>query len=147
MSLRVNICDAFFQQMYLESSLEDVFAGVADTVFCGDSAYIYIRSVEELEHFGQWLSCIVHCFKSGVLFGGFVASFVKGQFFTGIWCKVLMDFASSGSGYAMWRPDSSLLLERRVVYRVMVADEEDREGVKDFVVFTSLSLGSGVNIS
>ena len=34
-----------------------------------------------------------------------------------------------------------------MIRRMMVADEEDREGVKDFVVFSALPLGLGVDIS
>ena len=101
MSLEVYICDAVLEKMYLEAGFLEVFAGIADAVLCSDTAYIYVSGVKKLENFRQWLSCIVYSFKSRILFGVAVASYVKSQLFAGIWSKALMNLASSGACHAM----------------------------------------------
>ena len=111
MPVNVHICDAILEKVHPESCFQKVFASVSDTVFSGDSTYIDISCVEKFEDFRQWLVCIVDCFEAGVLFCIPVTSFIEGQFFAGIWGKILMYFSTSGAGYAMCRPDSSLFLE------------------------------------
>ena len=58
-----------------------------------------------------------------------------------------MNLCAAGAGYAMDRPASALLLEGRVILRMTVADEEDREGVENLMFLSSLTLGLAVDES
>ena len=111
MAFVIYISDTVLEKVDLESGLLQVFAGVADAVFGGDSAYIYICGVEEFQDLSERLSCIVHSLETGVLLDCLVASLVEGEFFGSIRKKVCMYLSSMGSGNAVRRPDSSLLLE------------------------------------
>lgn len=141
----IHICYAVLEQADLESGLEEIFAGVPYAVFCRDAAYINILGVEQFKDFPKRLSGIVGAFESGILLDGLVAAFVECEFFSSIWAQVFMYLTSSVAGYAMWRPYSALSSEGRVVCRMVVSDEKDREGVEDLMVFSSLALGLTVN--
>jgi len=53
MSFMINVCDAVFEQMYSEACLEKILACVADTIFGGNAAYIYIGRVQKFEYLAQ----------------------------------------------------------------------------------------------
>ena len=145
MAVMVYICDAVLEKAHLESCLQEILAGVPYAVFCCDAAYINFFGIEQLQNLSKRLSGIVGAFKSGILFDSLVAAFVECEFFSSIWTQVFMYLASAGAGYAMWRPYSALSSEGRVVCRMVVSDEKDREGVEDLMVFSSLALGLTVN--
>ena len=77
--------------MYLESGLLQVFASVAYAVFRCDAADIDISGVKKFKNFSERLLCVVLCFEARVLLGSFVATFVKGKLFAGIWRKTFMN--------------------------------------------------------
>ena len=85
MALKVYICEAFTEEVYLKSGFLEVFASVADAVFCGYSADIYVGGVKKFKDFSEGLLGIVKCLKARVLLRSFVAAFIKGEFFAGIW--------------------------------------------------------------
>jgi hypothetical protein len=111
MAFMINVSDTVLEEVDLESSLLQVFAGVADAVFGGDSAYIYVCGVQKFENLSKRLSCIIYSLEAGVLLDCLVASLVEGEFFGSIRKKVCVYFSSMGSGNAVRRPDASLLLE------------------------------------
>ena len=81
----VYICNAILEKMDLESCLEKVFAGFADTVFGGYSADIYIGRVEQFQYLAKRLSGSVDAFVTRVLFSVSVASLVESELFAYIW--------------------------------------------------------------
>lgn len=91
MSLSINICETFGEQMDFESCLLQVFACVAYAVFRCDAADIDISGVKKFKNFSERLLCVVLCFEARVLLGSFVATFVKGKLFAGIWRKTFMN--------------------------------------------------------
>ena len=139
MACRVNVSEAILEKTDLESGLEKVFTCVLYAVFGCDSADIHIGGVKQFKDLSQRLLGRVHSFKSGVLLYGLVASLVECQFLACIWKEFFVDAASSSTCYAMRRPNAAVLLERRMVGRVMVADKKDREGVEYLVLLTFLA--------
>ena len=77
--------------MDFESCLLQVFACVADAVFCCDAADIDISGVKEFQNFSEGLLCVILSLESRVLLGSFVATFVKGKLLADILCETLMD--------------------------------------------------------
>ena len=143
----VYICDAVLEKMDLESGFQKIFASVTDAELSGDSAYIYIGGVEKLENLSKRLSGGIDAFISGVLFLCLVKSLVECEFLRNIWKEVVMYLTAMSSCNAMRRPYSPLLLEGRVVCRMMVTDEQDRKGVKDLMFLSSLSFCLGIDES
>ena len=76
MAFMIYISDTVLEEVDLESSLLQVFAGVADAVFGGDSAYIYIGGVKKLENFSKSLSSLIHAVESGILLFRSATAFV-----------------------------------------------------------------------
>ena len=107
----IYVCDAVLEKMNLEPCLEQVFACVADAIFCSYSAYIHICRVEKFEDFAERLPSVVDTFKSRVLFDSLVAAFVECKLLDGVWQEILVDIAAAGAGNAVRRPDASLILE------------------------------------
>lgn len=64
MTLEIDISETIFKEMYLESGFEKIFAGVTDAVFCGDTADIYVRDIEQFKHFAKRLLGVVKSFES-----------------------------------------------------------------------------------
>ena len=122
-----------------EAGLEKIFACVADTVFGSYSANIHISGVEQFQNLSKRLPCIVYSFETGILLDISVAALVEYQLVHCIRLQGLVDISSAGAGYAMRRPDSSLFLERRMVCRMMVTDEEYGEGIQDFMLLSTLT--------
>ena len=111
------------QKMNLESRLEQVLAGVPYAIFGRDAADIYVSRVQQFQNLAQRLAGLVDSFESGVLLHSLVATLVKCEFLVYIRQKVFMYLTSSGSGNAVRRPYATLLLEGRMVGRMMVTDE------------------------
>ena len=64
MAVVVDICQTFLEKMYPEASLQQVLACVADAVFCGDSAYVYVSCVKKLKYFSEGLFRVVYALES-----------------------------------------------------------------------------------
>ena len=111
MTLQIDIGDAVFQKMNVETSLEQVLASVPYAIFGRDAAYIYVGRVQKFQNLAKRLPCLVDPFESGVLLHSLVATFVEGEFLVHIRQKVFVDLASLGSGNAVRRPDSTMFLE------------------------------------
>ena len=111
MPFSIHVSQCVHLQKHLESCLEQVLAGVPDTVFGGNAADNDFGNIQQFKHFRKRLSCTVAALKPGVLLAIAVAALVKGKFLACIRAEFLVDFPAALSGYAMYRPNASVLLE------------------------------------
>ena len=91
MTFKVYIGEAVCEEMYSESGILEIFASVADAVFCGYSADIYVGGIKKFKNLSKGLLCIIKRFKTRVLLGSFIAAFVKSKLFADVWCEAFMN--------------------------------------------------------
>lgn len=101
MTVFVYIGKAVGENMDFESGLTEGLTGVSYAEFCGDSADVDVCCVKHFQDLAKCLFSAVLTFKTRVLLLRFIASFVKDEFFAGIWGETFVDLRSMGAGNAV----------------------------------------------
>ena len=107
----IHVCQAVLEENHVETCLQKVLAGIPYAIFGGDSADIHVLRLQHCGNLAERLAGRVASVEAGILLHGPVTALVECEVLVGVRLQFIGDFPAPGPGYAMRRPDSSLLLE------------------------------------